>query len=123
MVTPLDVADTTLDGMIARWKNDSLLLTATPIVAGLAQILILAYVTSHQTVKQPANLLLGLLFIVALLLPVISVPTFIMSLRQVRAKRQRTFSFIACVLNGVYAVFLVVGIAAILGPVLGHATQ
>ncbi len=108
---------------MSRWRNDSFLLMATPVVAALFQFLVLAYATLNQTAKEPANWLFGLLFAVALLLPAISIPAFMMSLRQFRAKKQRGVSIVACVLNGAYAALLFVGVLAIVVPFLSHANR
>lgn len=109
--------------MITRWKDDSLYLLATPIVAALVQIESLAFATSHQADSGRMGSFATLLFFGSFLLPLVSIPASAFSVRRFRARRQRGLSFIACILNGVYGIALILGILILVLPILGYAKR
>jgi hypothetical protein len=109
--------------MIARWKNDSLLLLVTPIAGALLQVSILSWSTLAGESQSGARFLAGAAFIAAFLLPVISIPAFLNSYRRLKVKLEPGISLAACIANGLYFGVLLIGASAIAGPFLSHANR
>jgi hypothetical protein len=109
--------------MIARWKNDSLLLLATPIACALFQFSILSWSTLAGDSHSGARFLAGVAFFAAFSLPVISIPAFVNSHRRLKAKLEPGISLAACIANALYFGVLVLGALAIAGPFLSHANR
>jgi hypothetical protein len=109
--------------MITRWKNDSLLLLATPIAGALLQFSILSWSALAGDAHSGARVLAGAAFIAAFLLPVVSIPAFVNSYRRLKAKRERGISLAACIANALYFGVLILGALALAGPFLSHANR
>ena len=106
--------------MISRWINNSYVLAATPIVCAVIQFVALVYRALHRVGNRSDVPGYGGLFVAALLLPALSIPALVISIRRYRAHEQRSVSMTAAILNGAYATLLLFGIFVLLFSSLGH---
>jgi hypothetical protein len=109
--------------VITRLKNNSYLLAATPIGCALIQFVALVYRALHRVGNRADILGYGGLYVAALLLPALSIPALVLSIRRYRANEQRSVSMTAAILNGAYATLLFFGLFVLLAPMLGHGDK
>ncbi len=114
------MADTGTFDVITRWKNNSYLLAATPIICALIQFVALVYRALHRVGNRADVPGYGGLYVAALLLPALSIPALVYSIRRYRANEQRSLSLTAAMLNGAYASLLLFGLFVLVVPLLGR---
>jgi hypothetical protein len=104
-------------------KINSYLLAAMPIVCALIQFVALVYRALHRVGNRADIPGFGGLFVAALLLPALSIPALVVSIRRYRANEQRSLSMTAAILNGAYATLLLFGLFVLFTSSLNHGNR
>ena len=110
--------------MKTPWHESPLVISAIPIFGSLTQIIILSFITMFDEDGVRWHQISGfLLFIFAMLLPVISIPSLYYAIKIIRKNGMSFMNILRCILNGAYVLVLAFDLLVLSGPLILHATK